>query len=257
MNKDHDPDNIEWWSPRIAGYEPFQVGGFIGQGRRMQYAGIASAVINETENYRDLFDDSVESFDVVAEHVSARLQHKPTSWWVISVISLSLVLLEVMMAFTVSFITPTVGLGCRSFSCGLVAIFSSISWTLSLFVRTPPKWVRIVSHSVNGVVIAILVAIIGFQLTGGMNNCWCKANMLDFRFGYGGYFDFENAAFYRENFDVKKFWALGTALGGLVPLAAFVVAVFCWMRCQHMWSANDRTHAYQLQTIHANTEWLL
>jgi hypothetical protein len=255
LSDQQNPPDIQWWNLHTAGRERFMIGDFVGQGRRMQYAGLTSAVLEETENYHSLFDAFIPSFDVVADHIYVRLPRRPVSWWVITVISACLVWLEIMMAFMVAFTTPTVGLGCRSFSYALLATLSSVTWFMNLFVCKPPKFVQVTAHLFNAMVVLILVAIIGFQLTGGMNNCWCKASMLNYPW-LGGYVDFENQAFYREHFNVAKYWGIGTAFGGLVPLVAFIVAIFWWLKSQHLWSVNDRNRGYQVLSPHASTEWL-
>ncbi|KIW10288.1 hypothetical protein PV08_11250 [Exophiala spinifera] len=234
LNQGQSPAAIAWWNLPNAGRERFAIGDFIGQGRRMQYAGLTSAVIEETEKYQSQFDASIRSFDIVAERVDVRIYRRPVSWWVITVISASIVWLEIMMAFMVAFTTPTVGLGCRSFSDAMLALLSSVSWCLNILFSTPTTLIRIISHFFNAITTLVLIAIIGFQLTGGMNNCWCKASLFNYPL-LGGYVDFENAAFYREHFNVAKYWALGTCFGGLVPLLAFAVAVFWWLKCQHLW----------------------
>ncbi|KAH8602956.1 hypothetical protein B0O99DRAFT_588020 [Bisporella sp. PMI_857] len=258
LSKGNYINDIAWWDITLGGQEPFQIGRFIGQGRRMQYCGLTSSVILETTDYKSLLNGKgdISLFDAIADRVSERLQRKATSWLVVAFISLVLVLLEVMMAFMIAFITPTVGLGCRSFSYGMFAILSSFSWCFNIVVRTPPKAIQIICHSFNALAILALTAIIGFQLTGGMNNCWCMASMFNVPFGLGGYTDFENGDFYMRYTNVQKFWAVGTAFGGIIPLVALIVAIFWWLKCQHLWSANDRTHASSPETHKASTEWL-
>ncbi|RKK77499.1 hypothetical protein BFJ71_g16732 [Fusarium oxysporum] len=249
---------IEWWSSEIAGERPFLVGDFVGQGRRLRYCGLTSAVLEVSKEHMGRFDTTIASFDDCGRDVCGKLEDgKPASWYVISFSSLLLVWTEVMMAFMVSFNTPTVGLGCRSLSYLLVAIFSSVSWFINFWKR-PPTPACVISHIANAIVIVLLVAIIGFQLTGGMSNCYCKASMLNVPYlsGYGGYVDFENAQFYKENFNVQTYWAIGTTFGGLIPLIAFVVVTFRWKMCAGLWSANERTQGYQFQPVHANMDWL-
>lgn len=220
----------------------------------MQYAGLASAVLEETDDIGPL--STIKNCNAVADRVEARLKERPTSWKVLAGVALCIVSVEMMMAFMVAFRTPTVGLGCRSFSILLVAIFSNVSWFFSLIYRSPPPWMIRICHAVNAFVIFLLVAIIGFQLTGGMNSCWCKASMLNFPTGLGGYVDFEGANFYRTYFNVTVYWAVGTTVGGLVLFCAFIVAIFQWRSCQHLWSANERTINYPLQPVQPNTHWL-
>jgi hypothetical protein len=58
--------------------------------------------------------------------------------------------------------------------------------------------------------------------------------------GIGGYMDFENAAFYRDHFNSGYYWGFAAVLGGAIPLIAFLVALFWWVKCKHLWSANEK-----------------
>ncbi len=87
-----------------------------------------------------------------------------------------------------------------------------------------------------------------------MNNCFCKASLFNLP-AMGGYVDFYNAQYYKDHFNVELFWASATTIGGLVDIVAFIVAVFWWLKCQHLWSANERTRP----TVHSgdvNMNWL-
>jgi hypothetical protein len=65
--------------------------------------------------------------------------------------------------------------------------------------------------------------------------------------------DFETAIFYRDHFDVVKYWASAAVIGGLVPVAAFITAMFWWLKCQHLWSANEqRNRDFQMGPVHAD-----
>ena len=56
---------------------------------------------------------------------------------------------------------------------------------------------------------------------------------------FGNYMNFENAKFFLDFCDVQKYWIGATVVGGLVPFIAFLVALFGWLECQHLWSANE------------------
>ncbi|KAB5560223.1 hypothetical protein GE09DRAFT_962289 [Coniochaeta sp. 2T2.1] len=235
---DPNPANIRWWKPSSAGQEPLQFGHFVGQGRKMEYCGLVSAVIHGTDDAQ--FDSSAKSFAEAADRVFDSLEGpRPRSWHVIAAVSEMLVVCEIMMGFTIAFATPTVGLGCRSLAYLLTALLSSVAWAIQFRWKKTPRWAVVVSHVFNGVTIFLWVAIIGFQLTGGMNNCFCKSSLFNVPF-QGGYMDFENAQFYKANFDVVMFWAIATAIGGFVPVSVFFVAIFWWMRCKNLWRAEER-----------------
>jgi len=88
-----------------------------------------------------------------------------------------------------------------------------------------------------------------------MNNCFCKASLFNLPFA-GGYIDFENAQFYKSNFDVVKYWAIATAIGGFVPVAVFFVAIFWWMRCKNLWRAEERDVPRVWDGPQADMNWL-
>lgn len=71
--------------------------------------------------------------------------------------------------------------------------------------------------------------------------------------------DFESPAFYRDHFDVLGYWAGAAVLGAALPTFAFVVALFWWLKCSHLWKADEgrQRNPYELQSIQANTTWLL
>lgn len=158
--------NIRWWKPSPAGSgnPALQVGHFVGQGRKMAYCGLISAVIMGSEDHD--FDGSIESFVKCANRVEASLEGpRPTSWYVTAVVAQLLVGCEMMMGFTIAYATPTVGLGCRSFLYLLTYLMSSVSWTIQFRWKTTPRSAKIVSHFFNGFTILLWMTIIGFQVS--------------------------------------------------------------------------------------------
>jgi hypothetical protein len=71
---------------------------------------------------------------------------------------------------------------------------------------------------------------------------------------FGGYMNFVNEKFYLEFFDVKNYWIGGTVIGGLVPFSAFLVAMFGWIDCQHLWTANE-DKPFQSETRNSDIDW--
>ncbi|KAF4457811.1 hypothetical protein F53441_325 [Fusarium austroafricanum] len=214
------------------------VGEFIGQGRQLKYCGLVHAVLMATDGakFSHLRDNDLLFY---ARKTAINLsRRKPRSWYVVAVLSFLLVWCEIMMAFMVAFCSPTVGLGCRSLSYLLFGILSSISWFIHLPME-PSKCVRWILHFFNGLAIISLIGITGAQLTGVMNNCYCKSSALSMP-GIGGYMDFENAAFYRDHFNSGYYWGFAAVIGGAIPLITFLVALFWWMKCKHLWSANEK-----------------
>lgn len=71
----------------------------------------------------------------------------------------------------------------------------------------------------------------------------------------GGYMDFENAEFYRDHFNSGYYWGIAAVIGGAIPLIAFIVALFWWVNCKHLWNASEK---YQggLENNTTDTAWL-
>ena len=63
----------------------------------------------------------------------------------------------------------------------------------------------------------------------------------------GGYIDFKEYGFYRENFKVMLYWIVAAVVGGSVPAIAFVVALFWWLKCRDLWKANERQESINLE----------
>ncbi len=179
---------------------------------------------------------------------------------------------------------PTVGLGCRTLTYLLFGGFSSVSWVIQLFWNRPPRWALWPTYVFNALAVAALLVVIVFQVrfpcvavalgtraswltaldciacitwqvTGLASNCFCKSSALNMPL-LGGYVDFKGYAFYREHFNVMPYWIGGAVVGGLVPTIAFVVALFWWLKCNHLWKANERQREYQLWSARAPTDWL-
>ena len=152
-----------WWCPGVQGQEEFEVGEFIGQGRKIQYCGLPSAVLESTKGI-DIEDASIERLNECSRDVAKRLNGwKPTSWYIIALLSLLLVWCEIMMAFTVSFTAPTIGMGCRTMAYLVFGGSSSVSWIIQ-FSKRPPNWARRTAHAFNCLAILSLLAVTVFQV---------------------------------------------------------------------------------------------
>uniref|UniRef100_A0A0D2XL35 Uncharacterized protein n=1 Tax=Fusarium oxysporum (strain Fo5176) TaxID=660025 RepID=A0A0D2XL35_FUSOF len=87
-------------------------------------------------------------------------------------------------------------------------------------------------------------------------NCYCKSSALNAPL-LGGYLDFEGPAFYRDHFNVLQYWAAAAVIGGSVPTIPFIVALFWWLKCRHLWQANEGWQPQGPRGIPADTRWLL
>ena len=265
-----DGAKVKWWrsgqdtqSPEAT--FPLCVGDFIGQGRQIQYCGILPAVLevvcsdcgNQQSSYFR-FTETKKVYKNCASLVLSNLSGiRPISWYATAVVSLLLVWTHLLMAFVAAYTTPTVGLGCWSGSFLVYGILSSISWVVHLGSKRPGKLLRGFCHFSNFAALTFLFIFVvlvvsysiksfpnfadeqaltivdGLQLSGGLNTCVCMTN-------FGNYMNFENAGFFQEHCYVLKYWIPATVVGGLIPVSSFVVAVFWWLKCQHLWQANER-----------------
>jgi hypothetical protein len=66
----------------------------------------------------------------------------------------------------------------------------------------------------------------------------------------------DNATFYREHCNVVKYWAAATAIGLLFPGVAFMIAIFGWLKCQRLWTANERGDNIVLRNSRISWIWL-
>ncbi|KAK3682943.1 hypothetical protein B0T22DRAFT_502102 [Podospora appendiculata] len=237
-------DQINWWTRDVNPQDTFPVGRFLGQGRIIQYCGLAHAVLNHTSPDSDIktkdttrqefsFENAIAAYDTCGDAVATALRGpKPASWYSTAVVSCLLVWNEIMMAVMFAFNTPTVGPGCWSGSCFLYGALSTVTWLVQ-FQKKPARWARMVAFAFNALALGWLVTTIVLQLSGVFNNCYCLSAPIA-RGMYGGYMDFANSLDYRNNFDVLNYWIAAAVVGGMVPMGAFVVAVFWWLKCQHL-----------------------
>lgn len=256
-------ERFTWWKPDTVIPDALTLGPFIGQGRRLRYCGLPHAFLAVTErlDFRRVRREDLEQH---AGRTARELNDgKPTAWYAIWVVSFSLVWCAILSAFVVSFRSPTVGLGCRTLVYLLFGGFSSVSWLIQLSKNPPPAAVKL-SYTFNGLSLLSLLVLVTFQVTGvTANTCWCKTSNAAAALGLGGYMDFGNLAFYKEHYDVVRWWTGAAVVGVLVPVMAFVVALFWWMRCSNLWKA-DETNRPEMppvtpdgRVLAADTRWLM
>lgn len=234
-----------WWN--TSADPDLLIGEFVGQGRRLRYCGIANAMLTVTKPWKhtplpaDPFPDSSVIKSNYTHAVSGFrevLVKRPLSWWIIWLAAEYMVSISAWMAFTVSFNTPTVGLGCRSFVCLLWWILSSVSWVLQAIEQEPPPWTRRISIPVNTASTFLLILIMILQVTNGMNNCYCKAVLMGAK-GWGGYTDLENAKFYKMYFHVVTFWAPAAAMGLTSTLLFIFWGLRKWAKSADLWKTDE------------------
>ncbi|RSL95586.1 hypothetical protein CEP52_011963 [Fusarium oligoseptatum] len=76
----------------------------------------------------------------------------------------------------------------------------------------------------------------------------------------GGYMMFESFDYYVKNFAMDGPWISASVLGGLVPGAVLVTTTAWWMKCQHLWSTEEKepVQDFALGNVNfrADTSWL-
>jgi hypothetical protein len=154
-DKPHGP--LHWWIPpssesaSVDGTQssnanepienPFPLGRFIGQGRKLQACCLSSALMEVGDRLlsgsrgRSARYNTSAPYDQGAREVlELLLARPPDSWYKIAFIGLLIVWTSITMALLLAYNTPTVGLGCWSGSFLLFGILSSLTWMLQ-FVR--------------------------------------------------------------------------------------------------------------------------
>jgi hypothetical protein len=260
-----------WWGLADVGSKKskkLRFGGFIGQGRKIRYTGLAKAVLSNHQHHLHLLRGNIAPYDAFAGAVQNDLEGAVRgSWMFYSAISLGMVWLQVGMAVIISYHTPTVGLGCRSLGFLIYGLLTTVTWLITFFTLgvfggylgrfSLPRGLSWAAHVFNGLALIGAAAIIGFQLTGGMNNCFCKSSMFGAAHG-AGYMDFEGTDFYKAHFNVELYWGVGTAFGAIVPIAACFWAILTWLSIGDLWTAPEQIQQHPMVALRmrSNTDWL-
>jgi hypothetical protein len=93
------------------------------------------------------------------------------------------------------------------------------------------------------------------QLSGAINNCYCRSTMPGFTSAGGWWMGFESVLDDRDMFNLSPRWAAAAAGGLLIPVSSFVVAAFWWQKCKPLWAATERG-AERVVTRFTNSDWL-
>jgi len=169
FHRDGATTSIQWWGrhskepppppPAPIAITNITLGRFIGQGRTTQYAGLSHAVMAEIPITGH--PDYPKHYAEFAQRVHDRLgrRGRPLSWFVTALLSEVVVITEVMLAFMLSFNTPSVGLGCWSASFGVYAILSSLCWVLVMCFRMPGRVVTGLCYAFNTLALGWLVTV--------------------------------------------------------------------------------------------------
>ena len=154
-----------WWNRNDIPAK-FQLGEFVGQGRRMRYYGLVEAVISEYQTPMNPphLDLGLDKHDWLARDIRGRLGRGCSPLWLYSaVIAFILVWIPILSAFTVAFTSPTVGVGCWSGAILTYGVLCSFSWVVSVVVclckgSCSPR-LRVICHFFNFLALSFLLAI--------------------------------------------------------------------------------------------------
>jgi hypothetical protein len=250
-NPDTEP---AWWQPGTE--TPLVIGDFVGQGRRLRYCGVASALLRCAES--EIYEPGT---DFAAYHIRQsdsfrqKITTRPLSWWKVWTASYVFVSLQIFLAFVIAFNTPTIGLGCRSLLYLLFFLISHVTSVVQLVFQEPPLWTRLVTMAFNILTTLLLFAIMMLQVTNALNNCYCKASV--FGAGYGGYTDLQNAQFYKATFHVVDTWGTAAGIGLSSSLLAVAWSVRMWTKSSLLWAVNeDPQHPPELDE-RVDMKWLI
>ncbi|KAM7219123.1 hypothetical protein V8F06_005561 [Rhypophila decipiens] len=243
---------VFWWDPSMPDRNAlgqFQVGSYIGQGRTLEYCGLAAATVHSTMLRGSFSNWTPETPVHYARKISHRLRgRRPLAWHMTALTCLAIVWIEVGLATMADYITPTVGLGCWSLIFLIYGFLSSMSWFLQ-FLTLPSgqdRWDRVkramatwLSHTWNGIAVLWIILIVVLLASGVLNNCYCNSCMPGFT-GAGGYTDLVSSfGFFRDNYGLTTPWIVAAVVGASIPTMALIVALWWWRTCKLLWAASE------------------
>lgn len=243
------PDNTSSIPDEVDG---FSIGEFLGQGRRLRYCGITDTVLERITNPKRA-DLSLPALDDKEYEIFRRdLVSRPVSWYITWLLGQVIVSISFIMAFLVSFNTPTVGLGCRSLSYVVWWLFTLPSWMLLGWQQEPrPRLQLAMTVGPNALAVISIFAIMVLQTTGAFNTCTCKSSTFG---GGGGYMDFENGDFYKLHYNVSAIWGAASAVGGISAVFAIAWLAWKWHKSSSLWKVTEDTSMPLLHGV--SMEWL-
>lgn len=241
---------IERWLERVDSLFPkgaadgvsdditiFDIGRYVGQGRKVRYCAVTSTVLSCIQNPTDPHLELPSEED--AANFKRALTRRPRSWYIFWFLSLVIVSVSFATAFAESFDTPTVGLGCRSLAYVCWYLLSLISWFLLGFFQEPPVSVRAMSLIANMLATVALITIMLLQVTNGLNNCFCKSTAFE-RGLHNGYMDFGTRQFYALAYDLQKTWKWATGCGLTACAATLTWLGWRYESDKFLWRVDER-----------------
>jgi hypothetical protein len=135
------------------------LGDYAGQGRYLHYSGIGHFLFNYL---KEVSEDRTKT---VPSNIRGSISKISRGWWLSWIGSEVIVSIAIFSAFTIAFNTPTVGLGCRSFSYAIQWGLSSVSWVLQGKYQEPPEIIRCISLTFSTLSTLLLIMLMAFQVS--------------------------------------------------------------------------------------------
>jgi hypothetical protein len=183
------PDVPDWWRPSkefairnprpddrvvraaypVTTLPTGSIGEFMGQGREIGYSGLTQAFLDALRTRLRAGDGPptigalmTEELNTLAEDARRNAKKRPWGWWVVWAVAFLIVFWHIGWAYTISHLTPTIGIGCRSGSYLVYGVLSSVTWLFQAFDPFPKKVV--IYHVFNCFATVCLVFIVFVQV---------------------------------------------------------------------------------------------
>ncbi|KAK6334655.1 hypothetical protein TWF718_010103 [Orbilia javanica] len=245
---------------------------FVGQGRRRWHYGVAHPILSMLEQYPEPTQRPVDWTRVARGCVSDNWKGNERTfsidyfnkWEFVHMLAAwSTLGLSVLGAWYISYNTPTVGLGCRSFSYVMFLAFCTFTGLVELalypIVYRPVNrrhtddilvqdgfrgYIRSKKFrgQMNGVLAfldiistLILFTTVFMQTTGSFQFFWCRASLFGRR---GGYVIFDTVMYINDFFDARTYWMIGAIVSSVVPGLGTVWVLREWLTQSFLWSVD-------------------
>ncbi|KAF3927068.1 hypothetical protein AA313_de0202548 [Arthrobotrys entomopaga] len=246
---------------------------FVGQGRRRWHYGVAHPILSMLERNPERLKRPVDWHTIAVECIETNWDSKELAgysinyfnkWELVHMLFAWVTLgLSVLGAWYISFNTPTVGLGCRSFSYVMFLVLCTftglVEFALYPVVYRPVKRKRtgdimmkqgwrgyIQSKRFRGQVggglyvfeiltTVLLFAAVFMQTTGAFQFFSCRASVIG---SHGGYVVFDGVNYVKRFFNVKMYWIIGAVVSSLVLFFGTVWTLREWLTQSYMWSSD-------------------
>lgn len=87
------------------------------------------------------------------------------------------------------------------------------------------------------------------QFSGVLKNCLCRG-------GLSGYLDFEGSKFYRDHFNVVKWWKGAAVVGALPLFGSSLAAILLLGRLKSLWHASEQSNPLE-GDADVEMQWLI